>query len=182
MKTAQTGAVKICQNLENAWNSRKITALQACLAKRAGMSKRTLYSVFSSRTTLLRAYLHKVGDDFIRTLPAHERSLPITARLLRLWSQRPRQQGFGLPLEVLQLIIAETPAAPEAGRDLVDRIFAVDHRIIKDEPDLGVARGEAEIDDTAEAAALLLDMVRPWPLETLLDPARVPSSANMAAR
>lgn len=116
----------------------------------------------------MRADLHKVGDDFIRPLPAHERSLPIVARLERLLSQRPRQQGFGLP--------------PEVGRGLVDRIFAVDHQIIKDEPDLGVARGEAEIDDTAEAAALLLDMMRPWPLETLLDPARVSSSANMAAR
>lgn len=182
-QTAEDRRAEIFAALESIYNDAGLEgASMACLAARAGMSKRTLYSVFASRTALLRAYLHRVGDDFIRPLPAHERSLPIAARLERLLSQRPRQQGFGLPLEVLRLIIAETPAAPEVGRDLVDRIFAVDHQIIRDELDLGVARGEVTTDDTVQAAALLLDMVRPWPLESLLDPGRVPTSADMAAR
>ncbi|WP_300550928.1 TetR/AcrR family transcriptional regulator [Roseovarius sp.] len=157
-------------------------ATMDCLAKRAAMSKRTLYSMFPSRTALLRAYLHQVGDDFIRPLTAEDRTLPIAERLERILSQRPRQQGCGLPLEVLRLIITETPAMRDVGRELVDRIIAVDHRIIADELDLGVARGEIVIEDTMQAAALLLDMIRPWPLESLLDPARLPTPLMMNER
>lgn len=182
-QTAEVRRAEVFTALESIYNDAGLDgATMACLASRAGMSKRTLYSVFPSRAALLRAYLHRVGDDFIRPLPAHERGLPVATRLERLLSQRPRQQGFGLPLEVLRLIIAETPVTPDVGRDLVNRIFALDQQIIKDELDLGVARGEVVIDDTGQAAALLLDMVRPWPLESLLDPARVPTSADMAAR
>lgn len=182
-QTAEARRTEVFTALESIYDDAGLEgATMACLAARAGMSKRTLYSVFPSRIALLRAYLHKVGDDFIRPLAADERNLPIAARLERLLSQRPRQQGFGLPLEVLRLIIAETPTTPDVGRDLVNRIFAVDHQIIAVELDLGVARGEVVIDDTGQAAALLLDMVRPWPLESLLDPTRVPTSADMAAR
>jgi len=182
-QTAEARRAEVFAALESIYNDAGLDgATMACLAARAGMSKRTLYSVFPSRAALLRAYLHRVGGDFIRPLPAHDRDLPVAARLERLLSQRPRQQDFGLPLAVLRLIIAETPVTPDVGRDLVDRIFALDHQIIKDELDLGVARGEVLIGDTGQAAALLLDMVRPWPLESLLDPARVPTSADMAAR
>jgi len=64
----------------------------------------------------------------------------------------------------------------------VDRLMQRDLRILTEELDRGVARAEIALDDTGQAAALLLDMLRPWPLESLLDPARLASPEEFAAR
>lgn len=157
-------------------------ATMQAIARRAGMSKRTLYDVFPSRTTLLRAYMDKVAEQFIQPLSAPETSLPIAERLNRLMSRNSRHQGYGLPLEILRTFMAQVPACPEIGRDLVDRLMQRDLRILTEELDRGVARAEITLDDTGQAAALLLDMLRPWPLESLLDPALLASPEGFAAR
>lgn len=157
-------------------------ATMQTIARHAGMSKRTLYDVFPSRTTLLRAYMDKVAEQFIQPLSASETAMPIAERLTRLMSRNARHQGYGLPLEILRTFMAQVPACPEIGRDLVDRLMQRDLRILTEELDRGVARAEITLDDTGQAAALLLDMLRPWPLESLLDPARLASPEGFAAR
>jgi len=157
-------------------------ATMQAIARHAGMSKRTLYDVFPSRTTLLRAYMDKVAEQFIQPLPETETAMPISERLTRLMSRNARHQGYGLPLEILRTFMAQVPACPDIGRDLVDRLMQRDLRILTEELDRGVARAEIALDDTGQAAALLLDMLRPWPLESLLDPARLASPEEFAAR
>ncbi len=152
------------------------------IARHAGMSKRTLYDVFPSRTALLRAYMDKVAEQFIQPLSASETAMPIAERLTRLMSRNARHQGYGLPLEILRAFMAQVPACPEIGRDLVDRLMQRDLRILTEELDRGVARAEITLDDTGQAAALLLDMLRPWPLESLLDPSRLASPEGFADR
>lgn len=157
-------------------------ATMQIIARRAGMSKRTLYDVFPSRTTLLRAYMDRVAEQFIQPLPGSETDLPIAERLNRILTRNARHQGYGLPLEILRTFMAQVPACPEIGRDLVDRLMQRDLRILTQELQRGVARGEIRLDDTEAAAALLLDMVRPWPIESLLDPSRLASPKAFAAR
>lgn len=157
-------------------------ATMQIIARRAGMSKRTLYDVFPSRTALLRAYMDRVAEQFIQPLPGSETELPIAERLNRILTRNARHQGYGLPLDILRTFMAQVPACPEIGRDLVDRLMQRDLRILTQELQRGVARGEIRLDDTEAAAALLLDMVRPWPIESLLDPSRLASPKAFAAR
>lgn len=157
-------------------------ATMEAIAAHAGMSKRTLYAAFSSRNALFRAYINKVADAFIRPLPDADTALPIAARLERVLSQGVRHQGYGLPLEILRAFIAQVPQAPDIGRDLVQTLMRRDLSILKAELDRGLDRSEIAVADTTDAALLLLDMVRPWPLESLLDPTCLATPEALAMR
>jgi len=157
-------------------------ATMQAIAQYAGMSKRTLYAIFPSRTALLRAYMDRVAAQFMRPLSGDETELPIAERLDRLLSGNARQEGYGLPLEILRAIMAQVPVCPEIGRDLVDGLMRRDLEILTKELERGVERGEIEIDDVGAVATLLLDMVRPWPLESLLDPERLATPREFDAR
>ena len=65
------------------------------------------------------------------------------------------------------LIIAEPPATPDVGRNLVGRIFAFDHQIIKNQLGPGVAHGEVAIKHTGQALAIgvFLNGIGPQPPE-----------------
>ncbi|WP_297769458.1 TetR/AcrR family transcriptional regulator [uncultured Roseovarius sp.] len=157
-------------------------ATMQAIARYAGMSKRTLYCLFSSRTALLRAYMDRVSGQFIQPLSDNETDLPIAERLNRLLSGNARQEGYGLPLEILRAVMTQVPACPEMGRDLVDRLMRRDLEILTKELERGARRGEIEVEDIGRTAALLLDMVRPWPLESLLDPMRLATPQEFDAR
>jgi AcrR family transcriptional regulator len=158
-------------------------ATMQAIAMRAGMSKRTLYAIFPSRIALLRSYLDRVTDQFITPLTAAETDLPIAERLVLCLSRNSRHQGYGLPLEILRAFVARVPSSPEIGRDLVQGVMQRELAILASELQRGIARGEIGPEEDAEsAAALLLDMVRPWPIESLLDPARLAPPDTIAAR
>ncbi len=152
------------------------------LASRAGMSKRTIYAIFPSRAALLQAYLEQYGGGFIRPVPEGMCDRPLADRLHMTLPAKFGPCGFGLPLEILRGLIAERPAAPVVACEMLERTTDAYRRILADELQRGCARGEVEIDDVEAAAALLFDMLRPWPIETLLDPGRLPDEATMAAR
>lgn len=157
-------------------------ATMEAIAARAGMSKRTLYEAFPSRSALFQAYIGKVADAFIHPLPEAETALPLAARLERVLSHGIRHQGYGLPLEILRAFVAQVPRAPDIGRDLVQTLIRRELSILKAELDRGLVRGEIAVEDTGDAAALLLDMVRPWPLESLLYPACLATPEALAGR
>ena len=123
-----------------------------------------------------------MADAFIRPLPDADTALPIAARLERVLSQGVRHQGYGLPLEILRAFIAQVPQAPDIGRDLVQTLMRRDLSILKAELDRGLDRSEIAVADTTDAALLLLDMVRPWPLESLLDPTCLATPEALAMR
>jgi hypothetical protein len=93
-----------------------------------------------------------------------------------------RHHGYGLPLEILRAFVAEVPRAPENGRDLVQTLMRRDMLILKTELDRGLGRGEIAVTDTTAAALLLFDMLRPWPLESLLDPGCLVTPEGLEAR
>lgn len=157
-------------------------ATMQAIAWRAGMSKRTLYEAFPSRTALLRSYMDKVAESFIRPLPTCAIELPIAQRLEQVLSQETRHQGYGLPLAILRTFVAQASTSPDIGRDLVDGLIQRDLSILTSELERGIECGEIVLENTRDAAMLLLDMVRPWPMESLLDPARLATPETFAAR
>ena len=164
--------------LENGLDGASMDAVAA----RAGMSKRTIYAIFPSRAELLRAYLEQYGGGFIRALPPEARGRPLAERLRQLISPELCCGGFSLPLEILRGLVVEMPVAPEIARGMLRRTSDAYRRILAEELERGIARGEIVLEDVPAAAALLLDMLRPWPMESLLDPGRAPDDGAFEAR
>jgi len=152
------------------------------LASCAGMSKRTIYALFPSRAALFQAYLEQYGGSFLRPVPAEARERPLAERLRLVLSPEMGRGGFGLPLEILRGLIADRSAAPEVACAVLRRTCDVYRGILEEELKRGIALGEVEIGDVPSAAAMLFDMLRPWPVETMLDPGRMPDAATIAAR
>jgi len=152
------------------------------LACRAGMSKRTIYTLFPSRAALLRAYVEQYGGGFIRPVPEAARSRPLAERLRLMLPPELGKGGFDLPLEILRGFVSECPATSGVACGMLERTSDAYRALLAEELERGCARGEVEIDDLPAAAALLFDMLRPWPMETLLDPRRLPDLATMTAR
>ena len=70
----------------------------------------------------------------------------------------------------------------EAPRSCLTEFVLRDRELIREELDRAVQRGEARIDDTAQAAAILEAMVRPSIGDILMAPAEVPDRAAKSAR
>lgn len=142
------------------------------VAQAAGMSKRTLYTVFDDRAALLEAYTERQIARSVHPLGPEEQELPLADRLRLLLAPRQATRTLALPFAILRTIIAEAPDRPEMAARIFRRGVPQVRGQIKAELDRAVARGEVEIADTAEAAALLADMARPSPLDRLVDPRR----------
>jgi len=161
----------------------------AAVAREAGMSKRTLYEVFGGRDELFAALIRRVRSMFVTPLGPAQQALPLAERLrLLLGPQRRRQIGAGA-LEVLRAAVAEARQHPDLAQSVLEEGPRSVRRLIRAELDRAVARGEIALDDTAEAAAMLHDMVFPCPFEKLLaqdpsggcdEPARSPSRTDRA--
>jgi len=90
------------------------------VARHAGMSKRTLYTIFADRTALFLAYLERLKAGHIRPLGPGDEDEPLETRLRRLLGPVPVGTGLQLPLSILRAIVAEVPARPEVGVRLLD--------------------------------------------------------------
>ena len=152
------------------------------LACRAGMSKRTIYTLFPSRAALLQAYVEQYRGGFIRPVPEAARSRPLAERLRLMLPPDLGKGGFDLPLEILRGFVSECPATSGVACGMLERTSDAYRALLAEELERGCVRGEVEIDDPPAAAALLFDMLRPWPMESLLDPRRLPDVATMTAR
>lgn len=154
----------------------------SAVAAEAGMSKRTLYSIFADREALFAAYLGRIRSEFVRDLTADDRALPFEGRLRQLLAPTPRPRPSGLPLAVLRVALAGGEQMAEAPRSCLTEFVLRDRELIREELDRAVRRGEASIDDTAQAAAILEAMVRPSIGDILMAPAEVPDRAAKSAR
>ncbi|ETX27931.1 TetR/AcrR family transcriptional regulator [Roseivivax isoporae] len=143
----------------------------AAVAAEAGMSKRTLYAAFEDRAALLEAFTERQIGRTVHPLSAAEQALPLAARLRLLLAPSAATRSLALPFAILRTIVAEAPDRPDMARRIFARGLPQVRRMIRDELDRANARGEARVADTAAAAALLADMVRPSPLDRLVDPA-----------
>ncbi|WP_095588213.1 TetR/AcrR family transcriptional regulator [Actibacterium ureilyticum] len=151
------------------------------IAKQAGMSKRTLYTIFPDRMTLLQAYLKRLTANFGQPLDSHEQALPLADRLRLLVMPRVCA-GHALPLDILRVIIAETSVNPEVGRAFGREMSDRKRNLVMAELDRAQADGELSFPDSAAAAELFIDMVKPRFLDVLLDRDLLPSDTELESR
>lgn len=156
-------------------------ATMDAIAKQAGMSKRTLYTIFPDRMALLQAYLERLTANFVQPLDTREQALPFADRMRLILLPRSCS-GHGLPLDILRVIIAETAGNPDIGRRFGREMSDRKRAVVRAELRRAQQRGELSLPDPEATADLLIDMVKPKLLETLLDPTRLPTDADLAQR
>ncbi|GAA0294944.1 hypothetical protein GCM10008966_14920 [Rhodovulum strictum] len=143
------------------------TTMEAVAAE-AGMSKRTLYDLFDGRAALIEALVRRLREGIVMPLGAAQQALPLAGRL-RLLLAPDRLPGTGsVALEVMRAAIAEAPQQPEIAALMLEEGPRAVRRMIRDELARAAAADEIALDDTEAAAALLLRMALPCPMERLL--------------
>ncbi len=138
----------------------------SAIAKAAGMSKRTLYTVFEDRADMLEAYTERRVNRIVSNLTPAETELPLAERLRLLLT--PDESSLSLPIAILRTIIIDAVDQPEMAERIYSRSLPVIRTRIKAELDRANERSEAQIDDTQQMAELLADMVRPSPMDALI--------------
>lgn len=159
-----------------------ISTTMESVARRAGMSKRTVYAQFSDRHALFCAYMERVRTSIIRPLPPEDLDLPLADRLRRLLGPRDHGVRDDLVLALLRATLteglSESVTGPNFWLDGKAKILS----LIKSELDRGVDRGEIRISDTTEAANLLKDMAFINPIDLLLNADWTPGLAERQRR
>lgn len=155
----------------------------AAIARKAGMSKRTIYQMFDSREALLGACLARIGQSLFRPLSEEHRTSPLEDRLRVLLTFSEDHCLTDAPLELLRAVITEAPTYPQLARGILDTGHCALARFISAELRAGVATGELDlpVDQCDEAAEMLMDMAFGSILEKLLDPASMPHCAETKA-
>ena len=155
----------------------------AAIAREAGMSKRTVYSIWNSRDSLFEALVRRLRASVLRPLASADRDLPLVERLRRLLRPEVRHVVADARLAVLRAVVAEAPRHPQLAETFVREGPGSARRIVREELDRAIERGEIALSDTYAAAAILLDMAYANPLDRLINPDEpAPSSAAAEAR
>ncbi len=149
-------------------------ASMGAIARTAGMSKRTVYTVFTSREQLFEALVRRTRAIFVRPLAEGDRAMPLAARLHRLLEPEIRESAWAAPTIILRAVVAEAASHPEVARLLLTEGIDVCRELVAAELDHARSRGELACADIRTAASLLCDMAYTCPLEQLLDPERQP--------
>lgn len=139
------------------------------VAKRVGMSKRTLYGIFEDRAALFEAYLERRVKSFIQDAPHGDRAASLRHRLSQMFKPVP-DTASDLPLAILRCVIAEAPDRPDMAKRLRANARGRAEALIRAELDQSVASGEIPPLDTTIAARIFLDMFKDNPLDHLVDP------------
>nr|WP_253913221.1 TetR/AcrR family transcriptional regulator [Pseudoruegeria sp. HB172150] len=154
----------------------------SAIAKRAGMSRRTLYEIFGDRETLLLAYLDDLVSRCLQPLSSDEQELPLNDRLRLLFQARTEWGSWDLPLAILRLAIDSSAEAPSIGQRCLEIGGRRVEAMIREELERAVARGEVGKLDTAIAAAILRDMIQVPVVDALLDNTFRPDAKDRRAR
>lgn len=147
----------------------------ADIARRAGMSKRTLYEVYRSREELLSAGLVRMGRTLFRPLSPDERDQSLEERLRILLTFTPRKEAPDVAIEMLRAVIAKARSLPEIGRSLSRWGPEQAAALVCRELERAAVAGEIALPDEEipAAAELLVDMVVGNTIPCLLDPDRI---------
>ncbi|WP_254919056.1 TetR/AcrR family transcriptional regulator [Oceanicola sp. 22II-s10i] len=146
------------------------------IARRAGMSKQTLYDIFRDRDTLFEAYLEWRMSELDTPVGPADDGADFETRLRHLFRFDEPAEAWDLPIALLRLAIAEAPHHPRLARRCLDEGPRTKQARLRHELDLAVARNELAIGDTEKAAALLMDMVHLPIIEVLGSPQSRPSA------
>jgi AcrR family transcriptional regulator len=155
----------------------------ADIARCAGMSKRTLYALYSSREELLGAGLKRMGGGLFRPLHPDERSAGLEDRLRILLTFSPKAENPAVAIEMLRVVIAEARNYPEMARSLSQRGPGHVIDLLCEELAEAARTGEITLEpgDIPAAAELLFDMVVGNTIPCLLDPDRILHLPEMRA-
>ena len=155
----------------------------ADIACRAGMSKRTLYTLYGSREELLGAGLRRISDRLFRPLHPDERDASLEERLRILLTFSPKMENPAVPLEMLRVVIAAARHYPALGRSLSRKGPGQVATLLCEELTRAAETGEIRLtaDEIPAAAELLVDMVVGNAIPALLDPGRLPQDPEERA-
>jgi len=123
------------------------------VAKRAGVSKATVYLYFDSKEDLLQAAVRAVepildfGDDLAASYEGDTRGL--LSELVTRWLEEFEKRGVG---GVPKLVIAEGSNFPELARLYLDVVVERGRRIFTTVLERGIERGEVRSDLNVEQA------------------------------
>ncbi len=157
----------------------------ADIARRAGMSKRTLYTLYRSREELLGAGLARMSKALFRPLRPDERDASLEERLRILLTFNPKREPPEAVIEMLRTVIAGARTYPDLARDLSRSGPVQVAGLVQNELARAAEAGEIAIDPDGIPAVseLLVDMVVGNAIPSLLDPERIlRSPAEQAAR
>ncbi|WHZ34421.1 MULTISPECIES: TetR/AcrR family transcriptional regulator [unclassified Sagittula] len=139
----------------------------AAIARRAGMSKQTLYGLFQDRDTLFDAYIER---RFARCAPMPDlpEDASFAVRLRKLFMIDEPGDRWDLPIALFRLAIAEAAQHPRLSRRCLEEGPRNKQAIVRAEIERACARGELRVGDPAAAATLLLDMLNLPVIEALI--------------
>ena len=174
-KTDQIMAAAGTLFLEHGYGATSMDAI----ARRAGVSKATLYAHFTNKDDLFAAI---VATECARAVPAlidpELESLPVAEGLYRLGRDFLELLLSISALSVYRVVVAETPRFPELGRAFYRSGPERSLALVADYLERAHQKGDLEVADPREAAALLLGMIRGFPqLRCLLGVGEVPVPA-----
>lgn len=133
-------------------------ATMANVAARCRVSKRTLYGLFTSKADLFAAIVDAHRFEML-ALPGDYDGLPLTEALAQIFRVDLDAEASERRMAILHFIMVETRANPELGH--VMRRAGPEKAMVLLSEWLARQRkrGRIEIDDTAAAAKILMDMV-----------------------
>lgn len=145
-------------------------ASMAAIAREAGMSKRTIYQVFDSRSCLFTACIRRIRLSFVRPLAGTETAFPLRERLRRILMPDMRLAASEMPVAVLRAVVAEAKRYPDLATAFLEEGPNAAREVVRSELERAAADGEIRPVDAALAARILCDMVYECPIDRMIAP------------
>ncbi len=141
------------------------------VAKRAGMSKRTVYEIFGSRESLFTECLIRRSHRLLPPLTPCQQGLPLAQRLDELLTFNLTRVSARQSVEMLRSVISSARDYPGLGRHIHKACMGRLYDMVANELLEGARRGEISLlpEDAQLHASLLTDMALENPLVPLLD-------------
>ncbi|HVW68129.1 MAG TPA: TetR/AcrR family transcriptional regulator [Steroidobacteraceae bacterium] len=151
------------------------------IARRAGMSKKTLYVLFQGKAALFEALLTERFEPFSTPIPDEGR--PMAESLCDFLTGIARLVLSPRQLALTRLMIAESPRSPQVVAALQRQTVCKGEGALETWLGRQAAQGRLSLSDSREAAAMLFGMsVGQLLLEQLVQAHEPPSEADVERR
>lgn len=128
------------------------------VAAQCHISKRTLYELFASKADLFAAIVAAHRFEML-ALPGDYDKLPLTEALAQIFRVDLDAEASERRMSIMRFIMVETRANPELGRVMRQAGPEKAMALLSEWLERQRRRGRIEIDDTAAAAKILMDMI-----------------------
>ncbi len=150
------------------------------VARRAGMSKKTIYTVFESKAALFDALLTARLAPFADPIPDDGR--PMADVLIEFLTGVSNVVLSPRHIALTRLLIAESPCSPDIGMALRRQAVCNGNSALDNWLARQAARGTLELDDVREAGSMLFGMAIGEPMLNHLTKGDPPGERAMARR